>query len=831
MPTTYADPTRCPDCQSPIPQPPTTCPTCGLTLTGPDAITLFRTLQSADALLARLRPGAPATVTTSTIPTTTPTPAPIWVPSPHAPQASRLSGASVPKILLSLGALCLLVAAITFLAVAWSWLGVSGRTAVLVGLTVVAGGLAAWFARTGLRTAAEAFATVASGFLALDVIGADNAGWLGDLSDWGLLALTGGTLAVAGFAASLVPAMRTNAAARALVVPQLVGPGGAWLVPVGLVGATSLDSSIYAAAVLAFGVLALAAHRCSRLLLALLCVAGAATWWVALLGSGIVRMAEDATVRGLWLNLGAWPALAAALVLVPLAWLLSRRQPLAAAIAGVAGTILTGVLAFPSFDNTATQAATVMLCLSAAWATSTYVVARRWTPAPLMSAAAALIGPAIVALFTLARVIESASELPGPWESRASVKLQEPQLEAHPAVLVGFSAVAALFALTFFAHGASHQRDRLTAAKLAAPYIAATLALGLAATLAAYAIPLAVPVGVLLITAAALAAWGVRRRGPLGDTTLAAGAAIAVIALLGASPSVTLSLIVLIVIAATAAQLALTGQPGLMTAGQLVLPAALGGIVWAIGELIGLDQSWRAIPILLVAGGLALWRPAVPLETSAALTGAIASLVAVGDAFGSTESTGMTSLAIHLTVAGALVTASAVLHPTRRLLAYPGGLLLAAATWVRLHDIGVTAPEAYTMPTALVLLALGVYRLRSNPGLSSQRALTAGLTLATVPSLLRVLVEDPISLRALLLGLGCLALILLGTRLRWSSPLVVGAAVGAVLVLAELGPYAAALPPWTIIAGAGALLTVVGVTWESRLNNVREAGRYLAHLR
>ena len=70
-----------------------------------------------------------------------------------------------------------------------------------------------------------------------------------------------------------------------------------------------------------------------------------------------------------------------------------------------------------------------------------------------------------------------------------------------------------------------------------------------------------------------------------------------------------------------------------------------------------------------------------------------------------------------------------------------------------------------------------------------------------------------------------------GTRLRWTAPLVVGGAVGALLVLRELGPYAADLPPWLVIAVAGTALTLVGITWESRLNNLRDAGQYISRLR
>ena len=173
------------------------------------------------------------------------------------------------------------------------------------------------------------------------------------------------------------------------------------------------------------------------------------------------------------------------------------------------------------------------------------------------------------------------------------------------------------------------------------------------------------------------------------------------------------------------------------------------------------------------------------------------------------------------------MTASALLHPTRRFLAWPGGLLLAMATWVRLAELGVTVPEAYTLPSALVLTAVGCWRLLRDDRTATMRLLVPGLGLATVPSLLVVL-DDPTSLRALLLGLGCLALVLAGVSLRWSAPLVVGAVVGAVLVLRELAPYAADLPPWVVIGLSGTVLLVVGVTWESRMRDVRTATRYVA---
>jgi hypothetical protein len=81
-----------------------------------------------------------------------------------------------------------------------------------------------------------------------------------------------------------------------------------------------------------------------------------------------------------------------------------------------------------------------------------------------------------------------------------------------------------------------------------------------------------------------------------------------------------------------------------------------------------------------------------------------------------------------------------------------------------------------------------------------------------------------------LLGLACVVLLLIGVRLRWSAPIVVGATVGGVLVLAELLPYAAAAPRWLLIGIAGTLLTVVGITWEQRMRDLRYAEGYLRRL-
>jgi cell division protein FtsW (lipid II flippase) len=175
-----------------------------------------------------------------------------------------------------------------------------------------------------------------------------------------------------------------------------------------------------------------------------------------------------------------------------------------------------------------------------------------------------------------------------------------------------------------------------------------------------------------------------------------------------------------------------------------------------------------------------------------------------------------------LTVGGVVVTAMSLLRADRRALGWVGGLLLATASWVRLADLGVHAPEAYTLPSALALLAVGLVHQHRIRDARTMTTLSPGLALALVPSLLWVL-ADPVGVRVLLLGLACLALVLAGVRLQWTAPLLLGGSVGALVVLRLAAPYVGdAVPRWVLIGLAGALLITVGATWERRLTEARQ---------
>ncbi|MDX6359478.1 MAG: hypothetical protein QOH37_2532 [Nocardioidaceae bacterium] len=815
---TYADPTRCPDCHAALPQSPGTCPACGLPLAGHIAADLYVTLQRADRILGQLRlqrapalAGAgptPGTVGTSPLSGVAPYPAPRTPGDLHAP---RLRGATVPQILLSLGALCLLVAAVTFLAVAWSWLGVGGRTLVLVALTATALGLTGALFRRGLRMAAEALSVVGLGLVALDVVGVRHAGWLGPLSDAHLVLLTGSTVAAGGLALLLA------SASRPLVAPALLVPLSVLIAGIGAQWDTDTPTAL-----LVTVVVLLALGRVGTVVpstpLKLTSLAVGSLAWLYAVAFGFGLAAEEQTVAHLWVHAAIWPLVVATVLSAAVGPTVGLARTGSLAFGAVAGLLGSYVAALAAVDNSATSAAAAMLPLAAAWAAATALAPERLRAGAALPLAGTLVMPLVAVAELVAVAGRAVGGVGEPFTASLGVHVTAttPWLEAWllvPSLVVVAAAACALTSLV-----------RPVGRTIWISAVTAAVVAGALATLPLYDVPLAAVVGLLTLLGAAAIAWAELLSGHRADALRVVGAVLLALAVAGALPNDLLTALVLVV--AVAAAVLLMTHPDLT--GEIASGAfasAFGGLVWAAGNAAGVPAYDRAIPVLLVLGALAIWRPEPVLEVSSAVVATLVSAAAIADA-----GDAQLALAVHLTVAGVLVTASSLINTTRRELAWPGGLLLAAATWVRLVQLGVHAPEAYTLPSALVLCAVGAWRLRRDEASATLTTLAPGLALATVPSLLQTL-DEPVSVRALLLGIACLGLVLSGVRLRLSAPLVVGALVGTLLVIRELAPYAATVPPWLLIGLSGTLLTLVGVTWESRMRDLRTASQYVGHLR
>jgi hypothetical protein len=186
-------------------------------------------------------------------------------------------------------------------------------------------------------------------------------------------------------------------------------------------------------------------------------------------------------------------------------------------------------------------------------------------------------------------------------------------------------------------------------------------------------------------------------------------------------------------------------------------------------------------------------------------------------------------LAVYLTLSGAAAAAVGI-RDRDRVAVLVGTVLMLGATWVRLVDTGVETVEAYTGPVALVLAAVGLHALLTRPDVRTPGALGPALGVALLPSLLLV-VDDPLSLRALVLGLACLVLVGVGVSLRWSAALLYGAAVGAVVVVIEVAPLGQGVPRWVLIGSVGAALLVAGTTWEHLVVSGRRVWSQVSALR
>lgn len=840
----YADPTRCPDCSAPLPAGAGRCDSCGLVLTGPLGQELFGLLTQADLLLTRMR--AASTAAAVTVPVTPA--APTAPAAPLGPPRPVLRGASVPKILLALGALCLLVAAAVFLAVTWSVMGVGGRTLTLVAFTATAGGLTAWAARAGLRGAVEALGLVALGLLTFDVLGARDAGWLGEPSTSTFVTILG----LVVYAAALGSAyLLRRSRVAGFTSGEVVATFGALAAGGGVAaGDWSSDSAGFLAAVLVTAVLTTVPALLRRRsdghgwLTALVGTATVTTLlWLGLVGNGLDRITPDGTFRSVWLELEGWPLLVAGALALAVAALRPTPLPLRLSAANLGVVVLALATLVPAFDGSTTTPSLVLAALAVVLAALATLVRSPWGLSALLGTLGVAAGMVVVLMIqvttALARGVEAAAEA---WDASAGLRL--PALPTEPDIgapwLLPVLVAALLVSASAMAHlavpdTATHVRMRrwmpLTGVVVAV--------LTLVVTLALYPTPVWVLLGLLLALAAGLAAYSLRA----AHTAAAAVSGLVLLVALGLSAAaepLTLVAALVALLVAVAHHLLARSRPVAEGAGFAVA-ALLALLAWTVGALVDAEGTWTALTGLLVLAAAGVGRGYLPMPSAqvqivsgraAVELGALLSAVPLSVAGLSGNGVDQPVwTAVYLTVAGAAVGLLALLRPDRREAGWLGGLLLVAASWVRLGDLGVEHPEAYTVPAALALLVVGTVQLHREPGMSTFRALGAGLGLGLLPSLLWAL-DEPASLRALLLGLVALALVVAGVLRQWSAPLVAGATVGTLLVLREAAPWIGdAVPRWALIGVAGALLITMGVTWERRLRDAHSVVDYVRGLR
>ncbi|WP_066588022.1 SCO7613 C-terminal domain-containing membrane protein [Cellulomonas timonensis] len=146
----------------------------------------------------------------------------------------------------------------------------------------------------------------------------------------------------------------------------------------------------------------------------------------------------------------------------------------------------------------------------------------------------------------------------------------------------------------------------------------------------------------------------------------------------------------------------------------------------------------------------------------------------------------------------------------------------------------VVPPDVYLVLLGTVVLTLGTARLRRDPDASSWSTLGIGLVLVlAVPFATGW--ATPTTWRLLLVVVGALVAVVAGAVLRWQAPFLLGGAVLGAVALIQASPAAVAamrvVEWWAVLAVGGAVLLGLGLTYERRLREAREAVRFVGAMR
>lgn len=872
------DRSRCPLCGAPLPGP--WCAACGVDLSGPLADELWwidnqlHTLpQRRYEVVRLLREPAPPPPTTHPLPGLPPPPT-SWVPpvaGPGAPGPAGVpappSGPQVSSILLALGVGLLVVAALVFAVVSWDRLGALGQAAVLVGLTAAAAWGTRAASRRGLSGTAEALGvlTVVMGPLlaqavriTLDLPALDDRTW----EHWVAWTWWPGVLAVVGVVAIwfghrvgvrsslyigvvLVQAAVPAWLALAPLPVEAVAVGLALQAGVVAAGPTRRERAGFAAGLWSLGAVVvwclamavavgsagdadLGAPARWRSVAAFVACGAAACWALRRPPRGLAadRLVVAAAVAGYlaWARaIGGWVPDLAFWPLLGLAaagglWAAGRLEGPARPALRAVSWLAAAVAALPVGDAVAEVVV----------AAGSDVEPWRGDPAALIEVRASLApDPAWLSLFAGSAVLVVAG-----WADRW---VWSPRRRAAAWVLAALTGLA-LPALVGVTMGAAVAWALATAVVFAAaaswfddvdprPGAAASVAgLVLAAAWAAPDVGLLLaPATVAVGLGVAGAVLGVRRNVPevaCVGVAVAVGALVADAGLLALRSDATAPWAWAVASATGAVVAALVPWIGTVLAGA---PDRVGD-----GDRDGAPGE--------PSGGPSLAQVVARVGGSAAVALHLACLAGVFAA--AEDEAGLVGPATLALLVGALALAVLAAGPApaeaRWWSAGLGAAELVALVWLRLAEHDVTAPEAYTLPVALVLALAGWAASRGQPGgvrgVASWRLEGPTLAMALGPTALVALGDPGLTRQLVGLGLGALVLAL-GAATRRRAPVDVGAAVLVVVGLQALLPYADDVPRWLSLGVAGALLVALGATFEERRRDLGQARRRYAALR
>ncbi|WP_030435045.1 SCO7613 C-terminal domain-containing membrane protein [Actinoplanes subtropicus] len=235
----------------------------------------------------------------------------------------------------------------------------------------------------------------------------------------------------------------------------------------------------------------------------------------------------------------------------------------------------------------------------------------------------------------------------------------------------------------------------------------------------------------------------------------------------------------------------------------------------------GVERQWAAFGVLAVGAALLIIEATVPRlglpqyrreattvewagYTSAVLAGALAydapaHLAALLAAWGA--------------VLGLAASRTGRSPNQRRLLFWLAVGFEIVGWWLFIALADVALPEAYTLPFAAMALAVGIVESRTRADLSSWAAYGPALLAAFVPTIGIVLAGNGGELREVLLLLGAVGTLIIGSTYRQQAPVVVGAVA---TVFAAIHFAVTLVGPWLVLLPLGVILLVFGATNENR---------------
>ncbi|MCW2751151.1 MAG: hypothetical protein JWR83_2261 [Aeromicrobium sp.] len=833
----FANPHVCPNCAGAIAGE-AMCPHCLFDLNSEPARQLWQTLLHADQLLeqARYVPTGQPVAAQETPAEPAPTPAPSVArgayptyPAAPPPQAAAPVATpakdrswSVGTILLVLGAFGLIVAGLIFITRSWGDLGLAGRTLILLGVTIVIGALGVWVTRRPLRASAEAVWTVFLALLTLDFFAGRHENLLGlrqvEIA-WAWIAW--GALLLALCVLIAVLSRRTLKAD--LVATSIVGGFAMTIAGIGAGGVNDgWDLSWQAfLALLVVGALGLATRPAKLRALTITARVVVGGFFLFAYVVAAVELFDNPSLKELTSGRHGLPMLlmTAASFAVATAVPPVRIPAVALAVLSICALIITPSAEAWTPEGTWLSVAVlaVAFAVPASRGTSDWIRGVRYGALPVVAGIGLLhLGLLIDVFDAIGRAFDQPWK--GAWDGRLHIAAAE-QTATWPVLIV----LGALLVTTWFV---LRWPEAARAKVYASSILAVTAGVGLVDAVVGTRPPLWVGVAVLVV--AAVVALGAHRR----ELTVLAGPVAA--GLVGFASLLSVSNQSVSSAAWTAGALVLAGlvaPKGETWLRQGYAVVAVGLLVGGVAAFVDVVDAPRAatalvalvlaLEVLAVAG--LWWRTdavRIPVEIAAGVAGLLA-LIAEGSS---------SELAVRWTIAGVVLIALSFVIKDRQLYLWPGIAALIVAYVLLIVHSGFSFVEAYTLPLGAGALGVGLFLTRRHASQSTWLLLGPGLALALLPSVPQAL-ADPTGLRALLLGLGALVALVVGTRLGWQLPFVVGVAILAALVLFNIGPYANAAPRVVLIALVSAVLLGVGITWEDRVRDSRKLVTYVRSMR